>query len=204
MTAASRLKARLPADLAAWLDLHGDDIGAAWRRCTNAHWLIHLAAAVEVDRSLLVRAAADVVSAALAAGGVADEQARRALRIARAWLEGGARSTDAWASACAAADAAEREADRRTACALRAAAFVAFACDEGAEAGFYAHRGYAAKAVEEAAGLLADPAAAVARVRACIPLAAFLEAFEIASRPPAPLPGGADPEATTDTFYFYA
>src|SRR5690606_14297821 len=86
MNGSSRLKAHLPSDLAAWLEVQGDDVAAAWRSCANAHWLLHLAAAVDVDRGLLVHAAADVASAALAAGGVADERAVRALRIARAWL----------------------------------------------------------------------------------------------------------------------
>ena len=48
MNATARLKAHLPADIAAWLDGCGDDLAKAWRECEHAHWLLHIAAVVEV------------------------------------------------------------------------------------------------------------------------------------------------------------
>lgn len=200
MNATTRLKAHLPAELASWLGASGDDVASAWRTCPHAHWLIHLAAAVGVDRGLLVHAAADVANAAVAARQPSSERAKSALRTAQAWLDGRARSPVAWASGFAAAEAADAEENPAIASALRSAAFVAFACDDDADASYYAHQGYAAKAAEEAARALRDAATAATRVRARIPLAVFLDAFEIASQPPPPL-ADVDPDATTDSFY---
>lgn len=201
MDVTGHLEAHLPADVAAWLEGRGDDLSQAWRSCTHGHWLIHMAAVARVDRVLLVHAAADVAGAALARRHATDERAARALRTALAWVDGRTRSAAAWACGFAAVEAADAEPDPCVAAALRAAAFVAFACDDDADASFYAHRAYAAKAVEQAAlALGSDGPTPAALVRARIPLRAFVSAFEVASRPPPPLPD-VDPDAITDSFY---
>jgi hypothetical protein len=97
-------------------------------------------------------------------------------------------------------DASDAEEDLELANAMRAAAFVAFACDEKAEATFYAHRGYAAKAAHAAELALAGPPSAADRVRAHIPAGVFLDALEIASKPPPPMNEG-EADQTTDSFY---
>lgn len=202
MDATSCLERNLPSDLVAWLEAH-DDLADAWRSCPHAHWLIHMALAVEVDRSLVVHAAADVASAALSRARPDDPTAHRALRIALAWLDGRASSSQAWAIGFSASEAADHEPHPIVAAAMRSAAFVAFACDDLADASFYAHRGYAAKAAEAAALALAtDDIRAADRVRARIPLPTFLSAYDVASRPPPPLPEPeGDAEPPSDSFY---
>ncbi len=201
MNAASRLKSYLPADVAEWLSSCEDDLAEAWNGCARADWLLHMAAAVEVDRGMVVQAAHDLASLAVAARDPDGERSTSALRHTLAWIEGRARSSHAWASAFAAAEAAEREEDPLVAAAMRAAAFVAFACDDDADASFYAHRAYAAKAAEQVAlALPPDAIRAAVVVRARIPLQVFLDAYEVASQPPPPIPD-VDPDATTDSFY---
>lgn len=199
MTATLRLRAQLPDALSLWLDAQGGP-AEAWRICPRAHWLLHLALAVDVDRALVVGAASALARAALEAHPTADRSAHRALRVSLAWLDGDASGSDAWAAGFCAREAAEHERDPALANAIRAAAFVAFACDEKADAGFYAHRGYAAQAAHAAELALADPAGAADSVRASIPDATFAAALTRASEPPAPMPGG-EVEPTTDSFY---
>src|SRR5690606_27269361 len=96
MNASARLTTHLPRELVRWLDGHGDDPTRAWRECPHAHWLLHLALAVHLDRALCVRAAADLAGAALSGRDV-DASAASALRTALAWLDGGANASQAWA-----------------------------------------------------------------------------------------------------------
>jgi hypothetical protein len=201
MDPADRLKANLDGELASWLDGFGPDLAGAWRGCPRASWLLSMALAVDVDRKLVVHAAADLAGASLPAELSRDSRPQHALRTALAWLEGRASSSEAWASGFAAMEAADREVrDTKLAAAMRAAACVAFACDDRADATFYAHRAYASKAAEHAAELLADPAAAD-QVRARIPISAFLSAFATASQPPPPMPEQDDAEPGSDSFY---
>ncbi len=198
MDATSCLEQHLPAELAAWLE-HHEDPRSAWETCPRADWLVRLATAVEVDRALIVHAAADVAEAALRIAAPSDPTGRRARTVALAWLEGRASSSQAWAIGFAVTDAADAEEEPTRAAALRAAACVAFACDDRADASFYAHRAYAAKVIE-AAPLSAGDASRLVRAR--IPLSSFLRAYDVASRPPPPLPEAEpDAERSSDSFY---
>jgi hypothetical protein len=203
MDAVGRFKEQLPADVACWLNESGhSDPAAAWRACEKPEWLLAMALAVDVDRSAIVSAAADVAQAALdACEDEEEETAVRALRLARAWLDERATSSEAWAAGFCTMDAAERMANPKTAAAMRAAACVAFACDDLADASFYAHRAYAAKAAEHAGLACDDGEGACARVRARIAIGAFVDAFAIASEPPPPMPGPETTEAGSDSFY---
>jgi hypothetical protein len=195
MNATPRLTENLPSTLVRWLEGR-DDLAQAWRTCPSASWLIHLALAVELDRALIVQAAVDVVSSAITSAAPADMHALRALRVARAWLDGRAQPTEAWAAAFAASEAAEVEPDPKRAAVIRAASLVAFACDDRAEPAYYAHRADAARAVELADGALADDTAGTppaAWIRARIPLPTVLSALAKASEPPPPMPDDSDP-----------
>lgn len=203
MNASARLSSILPPDLACWLERRAEaDLASAWRECPHAHWLLHLALAVELDRGLCVRAAADLAGAALAGRDPVDPSALSALRTGLAWLEGRANASAAWACGFSASNAADREEDATLANAMRAAAFVAFACDDKADATFYAHRGYAAKAAEAAELALESAPSAADRVRARIPVTLFLDALAIASEPPPPNDAvDGEVEPATDSFY---
>lgn len=201
MNASARLKSSLPPDLARWLDARGHDLGRAWRECPHARWLLALAAAVELDRALIVRAAADLASAALAGRQDVDPSALSALRTGLAWLDGRANASQAWACGFSACAAASIEPDAALADAIHAAAYVAFACDDKADATFYAHQGYAAKAAAAAERLLEGGPSAADRVRARIPLTAFLDALAVFAQPPPPSESGDAEVEITDSFY---
>lgn len=207
MDAAARFRHHLPAECVVWLDACLDDgraagdLAAAWRACPKAEWLLAMALAVEVERSLAVHAAADITAAALSRRAPLDPNASRALKLALRWIEGRATSSEAWASGFSAMEAADRCGDPEVAAATRAAAFLAFACDDRADAAFYAHRGYAARAAEQAAAALGgDERTWAAHVRARIPLANFLSAFDVASQPPPPF-AEVEQEIPSDGFY---
>jgi hypothetical protein len=201
MDASAHLTSSLPADLGRWLEAQGEDLGRAWRDCPHARWLLSLALAVELDRALIVRAAAELASAALAGRDEVDPSALSALRTALAWLDGRANASEAWACGFSASAAAAREADPAVADAIHAAAFVAFACDDKADATFYAHRGYATKAAEAAERVLAGAPTAADRVRARIPVTAFLEALATVSRRSTTTESGESEVEITDSFY---
>lgn len=205
----------LPADARDWLLPHGDDLASAWRSCPRADWLLHIGLAVELGRGHLVQAASDLATDALAARPIADLRPRRALLTTLEWLSGRSDGPRAWAAGFAAmqvADALEAAIDpaeggsdpRRghlIAEAVRAVACVAFACDDRADAAYYAHQAYAARAARHAAAATSDAGRAVDRVRARIPLSIVLSAFDIASRPPPPMPELASSDPITDSFY---
>jgi hypothetical protein len=200
MDSSNHLRENLPPDCADWLDRF-DDLADAWRDCPRAEWLLSLALAVDVERSLAVHAAADIASAALAHRAPDDPSAGRALKLALGWIEGRATSSEAWASGFSAMEAADRCDDPIIAAAMRGAAFLAFACDDRADAVFYAHRGYAAKSAEQALRALDDDPKWATHVRARIPLAAFIAAFRVASQPPPPLAEGETEDVPSDGFY---
>lgn len=193
------LAAELPEELAGWLTGH-TDLAAAWRECPRPEWLLHIALSLNVERRLLVHAAAELAAEAALAGRGADLRPRRALRTALLWLDGRAEGSTAWAHGFAAMEAADGL-EGRAADAARAAACVAFACDERADASFYAISAHAARAVCFAASALSDPAHSADRVRELVPLATVLAAVELASRPARRLPVEAPAGPVTDSFY---
>jgi hypothetical protein len=198
------MQTHLPEECAKWLDSLGGDLSEAWRVCPRADWLLAMALAAAVDRTLVVHAAHEIASAALARRVPEGPSANRALRLALAWIEGRATSSEAWAGGFSAMEAADRVSDDAAlSAAIRAAAFVAFACDDLADATFYLHRSYASKAAEQAAiALEGDEVSWAAHVRARIPLATFLAAYEVASQPPPPNPEGeGEEEPPSDGFY---
>jgi hypothetical protein len=196
----NRLRAALPADASRWLGSHGADLAAAWRACPQPDWLLRMSISVDLDRSLLVHAAADLAGEALAAHRVADLRPRQALTTALRWIAGRAESSEAWAVGFAASEVADRF-EGPAADAIRAASHAAFACDDRADAAFYAHRAYAARAATHAARAIGDPERAADVVRHRIPLSAFLAAFDVASRPPPPLRGAEAQAPPSDSFY---
>jgi hypothetical protein len=193
------LAAGLPEEAADWLRGH-DDLATAWRECPRPDWLLHIAASLDVERRLIVRAAAELAAEAALAGRGADLRPRRALRTALLWLDGRAEGAAAWAHGFAAMEAAEGL-EGRASDAARAAACVAFACDERADASFYAISGHAARSVAFAASALADPEGSADRVRELLALPKVLRAFELASRPAAPAALESAVGPVTDSFY---
>jgi len=199
MNPLTRLEETLSPDLARWLHAAEGDLSLAWRTCPRPDWLIQIALSLGVDRSLVVHAALEVAVDAVARHRIADLRPRRALMTALGWIDGRAPGTETWAHGFAANEVAEAlEGPARHA--AHAAACVAFACDDQADEAYYAHRAYAALAVRHAASAL-DPARCCVTIRDRIPLAVVLERFDVASRPPPPLPLGLDPAEISDSFY---
>jgi hypothetical protein len=195
-----RLRVALPDEAGRWLAAHGGDLARAWRGCPRPEWLLRMSLAVGLERPRLVHASADLAAEALATRPVADPRPRQALAVALRWVAGRADGSEAWALGFAASQVADG-APGPAAEAIRAAACTAFACDRDADAAFYAHRAYAARAAAHAARALGDPTRAATIVRARIPAARFLAAFERASRPPPPLCGGETQRPASDSFY---
>jgi hypothetical protein len=201
MEAASHLREHLPADCAAWLDSYGADVQGAWSVCPKAEWLLSMALAVGIERRLVVHAAHDLASAAIAKRADAGSSARRALELALEWTEGRATPPAAGAAACWAAAAADRcDADAELSSVVRAAAFVAFACDDLADATFYLHRSYASKAAELAVRVCGVDARWAEGVRSRISLEQFSAAYALASEPPEAQPD-LDPGDSGESFY---
>jgi hypothetical protein len=158
-----------------------------------------MATLVDVDRRTLVRATGELVAAALTARHLPDLRPHRALATGRRWLASEARSSEAWAAGFLAMDAAASLDDPLDGAAARAAAGLAFACDDLADGIFYAHRAYAALAAGEAARALGSERAAADRIRDGVPAAIFLDALERARTDP-PLSAGYV-EPASDSFY---
>lgn len=194
-----RLRAALPSDASHWLSAFDSDLAAAWRTCPRSDWLLRLCMAVEMDRRLLVHAAADLTSKALRRCPVSELQPRRALAIALRWVAGQAASSEAWALGFATWQVADRWGGRQRE-AVRAAACAAFACDDRADPAFYVHRAYAARAAEYASRAIGDGDAAHI-VRNRVSLSAFLAAYDRASRPPPSLGANTVQVPITDSFY---
>ncbi|HJL14647.1 MAG TPA: hypothetical protein RMH99_03265 [Sandaracinaceae bacterium LLY-WYZ-13_1] len=156
---------------------------------------------VGVARGLLVHAAADLATDALARCPIDDLRPRQGLATALRWVAGRAPSSEAWALGFALSALAERH-EGVAAETLRATACLSFACDDRADVVFYAHRADAARSVAHAVRALGDPSVASDVVRRRIPLSTFLEAFDLASRPPPRPATPSGPHApTTDSFY---
>lgn len=134
-----------------WARAEARSVGVAWATCPRADWLVDLAARLEVDRRLVVRAASDCVALALPLA-ASEPLARDAWATARRWVEEKATSAECWADGAAVREAAEPYAESQpsTAAALLAVAHLAFACDDRAEAGYWAGQGHAAEAVRHA------------------------------------------------------
>ncbi|GAB5547964.1 MAG: hypothetical protein SangKO_077240 [Sandaracinaceae bacterium] len=199
MNPIARLEETLPTDVARWIHAAEGDLSRAWRNCPRPDWLVQIALAVRVDRSLVVHAALEVATDAVARHPISDLRPRRALMTALQWVGGRVPGTQCWAHGFAATEVAETL-EGPAADAAYAAAFVAFACDDQADDSFYAHRAYAALAMTHAATTL-ELSRACQTIRERIPLPVVLERFEVASRPPPPLPLGLDPAEISDSFY---
>lgn len=189
----------LPPDLRSHVQRAGD-LTRAWRSCPRPDWLLRMAMEAGLGRAALVRAAAGLVTEALCGLSVPDLRVRRALMVSLRWVAGRATAREAWACGFAATEAANGMQEPREEAAARAAALLAFACDEDADDVFYAHRGYAVKSAERCT-LVLDASGAAERIRSEIPLASFLEAAELRSRTVHELPPAPPPAETTDSFY---
>lgn len=196
MTAIRTLRRRLPPEIARWLKNYGDDLPRAWRECPNADWLVHLALHAGIGRTTVVHAVGELVSAAIASRRVADMRINRALVVTLRWLGGRASGTEAWAAGFAASDAAKDLVDDRDAATASAAGYLAFACDEEADDGFYAHRAYAAAAASQAAIALDAPKVAADVIRSYVPISTVLKRI---SEWPAPLPRPRFPDPVEPT-----
>ncbi|MCA9608482.1 MAG: hypothetical protein KC619_22915 [Myxococcales bacterium] len=196
MTPIRTIRRRLPVEIAVWLERYGDDLPRAWRECPHADWLVHLALHAGVGRTTVVHAVGELVSAAIAARRVPDMRVNRALVVSLRWLGGRAGGTEAWAAGFSASDAAKTLADDRDAATASAAGYLAFACDEEADDGFYAHRAYAAAAAAQAAIALEAPTLAADVIRSYVPISAVLQRI---SEWPEPLPGHGFPDPIEST-----
>ncbi len=184
MTAMRELRRRLPAEIGNWLEPFGEDLAAAWRACPRADWLVHLALQLGVGRTTVVHAVSELVSMAVAARRVPDLRVNRALVTTLKWLSGRALGAEAWAAGFAATDVSDDLTDPRDVAAARAAGCLAFACDEDADPGFYAHRAYAAVAAAQADEALDGRGDAAGRVRGYIPLPMLLDRLAAWPGPP--------------------
>ena len=184
-SAIREVRRRLPEEVAAWLLPFGEDLPRAWRACPRADWLVHLALHAGVGRTTLVHATAELVSAAVVARRVPDLRVNRALVTTLRWLGGRATGGEAWAAGFAATDVAMGLEDPRDVAAARAAGCLAFACDDEADPGFYAHRAYAAVAAAHAMEALGEGYDSVGRLRSYLPLSMVLERI---AEWPAPTP----------------
>lgn len=184
MSAMDELQRRLPMGAASWLSAHDHDLAVGWGTCPRPEWLVHIALQVGVLRTPLVRATSDLVSTAVSSRHAPDLRPRRAVVTTLRWLAGRAPSSEAWAAGFAAMDAAETLEDELDAEAARAAACLAFACDDQADDGFYAHRAYAATAACHATEVLGDATIAADRFRDALPTTAILDAFGRLSQAP--------------------
>ncbi|MEM1416746.1 MAG: hypothetical protein AAGH15_17745 [Myxococcota bacterium] len=168
------------------------DLETVWASCPRVDWLLALALKAGVERRRVVAAALTCLELAPPRAG------SDALELARRWTEREAEGATCWAAGFRASTVAPRLTDRRDALRLRAAAALAFACDDQTDAAYYARRGH----VVEAAGLAAasvapEAAAAMAEcVRAAISLRALRRALSatlritLAPPPPPPAPIG--------------
>ncbi|MCB9592462.1 MAG: hypothetical protein H6719_07000 [Sandaracinaceae bacterium] len=175
MSAIRELRHRLPAEIGTWLRPFDEDLATAWRSCPRADWLVHIALQLGVGRTTVVHATAELVSAAVASRRVPDLRVNRALVITLKWLSGRALGSEAWAAGFSATDIADGLSDQRDAAAARAAGCLAFACDDDADPGFYAHRAYAAAAAAHATVALDAVDDAADRVRSFVPLHLVLD-----------------------------
>lgn len=142
----------LEGEVGRWLASHGHDVHGAFDACRRGDWLVHIAIALEVERTIIVLAAAESARLALERTQQRDLRAARAVQTAIGWARGECPPADAWAAAFAASHAAEEIARENPLAseAARAAAAAAFACDPRADRSYYAQKAYAADAVEHA------------------------------------------------------
>jgi len=169
---------RLPVEMSGWMLHECGDLTNAWRNCPRADWLVVLALRLGIGRATVVRATSGLVSAAVAERRAPDLRINRAVVTTLGWLTGRALAKEAWAAGFCAMDAAKALREPLDIATARAAACLAFACDEQADDVFYAHRAYAASAAREASGVIGGPAAGADRIREEIPLSMVLGAFE--------------------------
>lgn len=191
-TPVSTLLSRLEiAGLAAeWAETEERSLAVAWATCPRGDWLLDIVAHLELDRRAIVRAASDCVLLALPHA-AAEPAARAAWEIARRWIDRQANGAECWAAGAAARQLAETlgSSAPRTAAALSAAAALAFACDDRAEAAFWAQRAYVAECAAHAAAANAQGSAAAARrtadlVREHFPFESVAKPIALASRTP--------------------
>lgn len=183
MTAMKELRRAVPPELATWLTPYREDLPRAWRECPSAEWLAHIALRLGVRRAPLVRATMQLVSSAVGIRRPPDLRPNHAIVITGKWLTGNALSYDAWAAGFAAAEAADALPDPIDAAAARAAACLAFACDDDADGAFYAHRAYAAAAGRHAASVLGGEGDAADALRSALPLTHVLQAYAQSTLP---------------------
>lgn len=73
-----------------WATAYADDWQRLWNECPRGDWLLGLAARLEVERPLLVLAAAAAARTALEALPEGEARPKGALEVAEAWARGGA------------------------------------------------------------------------------------------------------------------
>jgi len=132
------------------------DAETAWRQCPRGDWLLWIAARVDIDSKLLVRAACACARTALPRVPAGEERPRLAIEMAEAWSRGEATLYDVLRAAQAASAAASAAADAAYAAAASAAADAAYAAADADAAAAYA----AAAAADDAAAAYAAPSAA--------------------------------------------
>ena len=135
----------LAGGIAEWAAEEPRSLMVAWATCPRGEWLLQVAAQLDLERTQVMRAAADATSL-IAPLLVDDPIGTRALAAAHGWLAGTTRAAECWAAATDAAHRAELiDADEpATAHALRSVAALAFGCDGAADAAYWASRAYVA------------------------------------------------------------
>jgi hypothetical protein len=123
------------------------DAETAWRRCPRGDWLLWVAARLDIDRKLLVRAACACARTALSHVPAGEERPRIAIETAEAWARGEATLDDVRRAARYASNAA-------------AAAYAATAAADAAHAATADDAAHAADAAADAAAAYAAAAAA--------------------------------------------
>jgi len=175
-----------------WVDTQ--TIEQAWTACERGDWMLWLGSRIAIDCKLLVLAACACAEPALAFVPVHENRPRRAIEVARAWCAGTATLSDvravaAFAAASASAAASDAAFAASAAAAASDAAFAASAAAASAYAAYasaYAAADAAYAASASASATYASYASAYAEslrtsaatIRAMIPLAAIVEAFD--------------------------
>jgi hypothetical protein len=130
-----------------WAASADDDPHIAWLTCPRGAWLVHIALRANVERTLVVRAAEACATLAVARLSKEVRAPARTLHLVRRWVDGHAEAAACWASGFA-ASAAAIELEGEDELAARAAACVAFACDDNADPLYYSVRAHAVEAID--------------------------------------------------------
>ena len=187
----ARLVARagLGTEAQVWARSHGR-FEDAWGSCDRPEWMVAMAIAAGLARPAVVAVACECIERAGRGRSLPE-----ALHIAKSWTRGSTDGRTCWAAGFRASSEAAAERAPAVRALLQASAAAAFACDDEADAGYYASRAHAAEAVQHAAALRVDERAALSdyirrRLSGVEVERGLLELARRATTPPPPAPEG--------------